>query len=130
MQSTPKLYSEDQQQSGPKDRPLPSLKRRPHFSNTYMSKREKNLGRKSRPGLKPRMTVLARASSNLTDLPIQSESEPISAMKAPRASRAGLSNAAPVIYFPGALIYFTGFNLNQNFKKTIFLNNNIFQFFS
>jgi hypothetical protein len=29
----------------------------------------------------------------------------------------GLSNAAPVIYFPGALIYSAGFNVNQNFKK-------------
>jgi hypothetical protein len=26
--------------------------------------------------------------------------------------RAGLSNAAPVIYFPGALIYSAGFNVN------------------
>jgi hypothetical protein len=31
--------------------------------------------------------------------------------------KAGLSNAAPVIYFPGALIYSPGFNVNQNFKK-------------
>jgi hypothetical protein len=31
--------------------------------------------------------------------------------------RAGLSNAAPMIYFPGALIYSAGFNVNQNFKK-------------
>jgi hypothetical protein len=31
--------------------------------------------------------------------------------------RAGLSNAAPVIYFPGALIYSASFNVNQNFKK-------------
>jgi hypothetical protein len=29
----------------------------------------------------------------------------------------GLSNAAPVIYFPGALIYSAGFNVNQNFKQ-------------
>jgi hypothetical protein len=32
-------------------------------------------------------------------------------------SRAVLSNAAPVIYFPGALIYSAGFNVNQNLKK-------------
>jgi hypothetical protein len=44
--------------------------------------------------------------------------------------RTGLSNAAPVIYFPDALIYSAGFNVNQNFKKKIFLNNNMFQFFS
>jgi hypothetical protein len=43
---------------------------------------------------------------------------------------AGLSNAAPVIYFPGALIYSVGFNVNQNVKKKIFLNNSMFQFFS
>jgi hypothetical protein len=48
----------------------------------------------------------------------------------------GLSNVAPasamalVIYFPGALIYSAGFNINQNFKKKIFLNNSMFQFFS
>jgi hypothetical protein len=47
----------------------------------------------------------------------------------------GLSNAAPagaiapLIYFPGALIYSAGFNVNQNFKKKIFLNNSMFQFF-
>jgi hypothetical protein len=41
---------------------------------------------------------------------------------------AGLSNAAPVIYFPGALIYSAGFNVNQNFKKNIFLNNSMFQY--
>jgi hypothetical protein len=33
---------------------------------------------------------------------------------------AGLSNVAPVIYFPGALIYSAGFNVNQNFKKKYF----------
>jgi hypothetical protein len=44
--------------------------------------------------------------------------------------RTGLSNTAPVIYFPGALIYSAGFNVNQNFKKKIFLNNSMFQFFS
>jgi hypothetical protein len=32
-------------------------------------------------------------------------------------SRAGLSNAAPVIYYPGALIYSASFNVNQNIKK-------------
>jgi hypothetical protein len=38
-------------------------------------------------------------------------------------SKAGLSNAAPAgvmapeIYFPGALIYSAGFNVNQNLKK-------------
>jgi hypothetical protein len=42
----------------------------------------------------------------------------------------GLSNAAPVIYFPGALFYSAGFNVNQNFKEKIFLNNSMFQFFS
>jgi hypothetical protein len=43
----------------------------------------------------------------------------------------GLSNAAPVIYFPGALFYSAGFNVNQNFKKKIlvFVNNSMFQFF-
>jgi hypothetical protein len=41
-----------------------------------------------------------------------------------------LSNAAPVIYFPGALIYSAGFNVNQNFKEQIFLNNSMFKFFS
>jgi hypothetical protein len=44
-------------------------------------------------------------------------------------SRAGLSNSAPVAYFPGALIYSAGFNVNQNFKKKIFLNNSMFQFY-
>jgi hypothetical protein len=50
--------------------------------------------------------------------------------------KAGLSNAAPagpmapVIYFPGTLIYSAGFNVNQNVKKKIFLNNTMFQFFS
>jgi hypothetical protein len=39
----------------------------------------------------------------------------------------GLSNAAPVICFPGALIYS---DVNLNFKKQIFLNNRMFQFFS
>jgi hypothetical protein len=40
----------------------------------------------------------------------------------PRAGRsvesckAGLSNAAAVIYFPGALIYSAGLNVNQNFR--------------
>jgi hypothetical protein len=49
--------------------------------------------------------------------------------------KAGLSNAAPagamapVIYFPGALIYSAGFNVNQNFKKKIFVNNICFNFF-
>jgi hypothetical protein len=47
-----------------------------------------------------------------------------------RADGPGLSNAAPVIYFPGALFYSVGFNVNQNFKKIIFLNNSTFQFFS
>jgi hypothetical protein len=51
-----------------KDRPLPSCRRIPHFSNMYMSRR-KNLGQKSRRDLKQRMTVLARVSSNLTDRP-------------------------------------------------------------
>jgi hypothetical protein len=40
------------------------------------------------------------------------------------------SQMAPVIYFPGALIYSAGFNVNQNVKKKIFLNKNMFQFFS
>jgi hypothetical protein len=39
--------------------------------------------------------------------------------------RPGLSNAAPVIYFPGALIYSAGFKVNQNLKKKIFLNNSV-----
>jgi hypothetical protein len=43
--------------------------------------------------------------------------------------RAGLSNAAPVICFPGALFYSAGFNVNQNFKEKIFLNNSMFRFF-
>jgi hypothetical protein len=42
----------------------------------------------------------------------------------------GLSNVAPVIYFSGALIYSAGFNVNQNVKKKIFLNNIMFQIFS
>jgi hypothetical protein len=42
----------------------------------------------------------------------------------------GLSNAAPVIYFSGALIYSAGFNVIQNFKEKIFLNNSMFQVFS
>jgi hypothetical protein len=45
-------------------------------------------------------------------------------------SIAGLSNAAPVLYFPGALFYSAGFNVNQNFKEKLFLNNSMFQFFS
>jgi hypothetical protein len=39
-------------------------------------------------------------------------------------------NAAPVLYFRGALIYSAGFNVNQNAKKKIFLNSSMFQFFS
>jgi hypothetical protein len=35
-------------------------------------------------------------------------------------TRAGLSNAAPVIYFPGAPLYSAGFNINQNFRKKYF----------
>jgi hypothetical protein len=35
--------------------------------NTYMSRTENDLGHGSRGDLKPGMTVLARASSNLTD---------------------------------------------------------------
>jgi hypothetical protein len=46
------------------------------------------------------------------------------------SSEPGLSNAVPVIYFPGALIYSAGFNINQNLKKKIFLNNGMFEFFS
>jgi hypothetical protein len=51
-------------------------------------------------------------------------------------SKVGLSNAvpagamAPVIYFPGALFYSAGFNVNQNFKNKIFPNNSMFKFFS
>jgi hypothetical protein len=30
----------------------------------------------------------------------------------------------------GALFYSAGFNVNQNFKEKIFLNNSMFQFFS
>jgi hypothetical protein len=41
-----------------------------------------------------------------------------------------MSNAAPAIYFPGALFYSAGFNVNQNFKEKIFLNNSMFQYFS
>jgi hypothetical protein len=49
-------------------RPTPPLvEEEATFLNTYMSRREKNLGQKSRRDLKPRMTVLARASSTLTD---------------------------------------------------------------
>jgi hypothetical protein len=43
---------------------------------------------------------------------------------------AGLSNAAPVVCFPGALFYSASFNVNQNFKKKQFMNNSMFQFFS
>jgi hypothetical protein len=35
-------------------------------------------------------------------------------------STPGLSNAAPIIYFPGALLYSAGFNVNQNLKKKYF----------
>jgi hypothetical protein len=44
-------------------------------------------------------------------------------------SGAGLSNAAPVIYFPGALFYSAGFNVNQNFKKKYFWITARFSFF-
>jgi hypothetical protein len=50
--------------------------------------------------------------------------------------RTGLSKAepagamAPVMYFPGALIYSADFNVNQNFKEKIFLNNSMSAFFS
>jgi hypothetical protein len=47
-----------------------------------------------------------------------------------RSHTPGLSNVAPMIYFPGALIYSAGFNVNKNFEKKIFLNNSMFQFFS
>jgi hypothetical protein len=48
----------------------------------------------------------------------------------------GLSNTvpagaiAPVIYFPGALLYSASFSVNQNLKKKIFLNKSMFKFFS
>jgi hypothetical protein len=45
-------------------------------------------------------------------------------------STPGLTNAAPVIYFPAALFYSGGFNVNQNIRGKIFLNNSMFQFFS
>jgi hypothetical protein len=35
-------------------------------------------------------------------------------------SNAGLSNAASMLYFPGALLYSAGFNVNQNLKKKYF----------
>jgi hypothetical protein len=41
----------------------------------------------------------------------------------------GLSNAAPVISFFGALIFSAGFDVNQNVKKILFLNNSMFKFF-
>jgi hypothetical protein len=44
--------------------------------------------------------------------------------------RLGLSNAVPMIYFPGTLFYSAGFNVNQNFKEKMFLNNSMFQFVS
>jgi hypothetical protein len=47
----------------------------------------------------------------------------------PGNSMAGLFNAAPVIYFPGALFYSAGFNVNQDLKKKIFLNKSMFNFF-
>jgi hypothetical protein len=49
--------------------------------------------------------------------------------------RPGLSNAAPagamapVIYFPGALLYSAGLNVNQNFKEKYFLITVCFSFF-
>jgi hypothetical protein len=73
-----------------KDQPLPSSKWRPHFSNTYMSRREKKSWWKvsKRPEAKnecvgedqqqfkqlaespePRMTVLSKPSSNLPNQP-------------------------------------------------------------
>jgi hypothetical protein len=45
------------------------------------------------------------------------------------SSRPSLSNAAPVIDLPGPRIYSAGFNVNQKFKKKIFLNNSMFQLF-
>jgi hypothetical protein len=51
-------------------------------------------------------------------------------VRALRCSSAGLSNVVPAIYFPGALFYSAGFNVSQNFKKKIFLNNSMFKFFS
>jgi hypothetical protein len=56
-----------------KGRLLPSSKKRPNFSNMYMSRREKNLGHKSQRDLKPRMTVLASASNSLTDMTWESQ---------------------------------------------------------
>jgi hypothetical protein len=56
-----------------KDRLLPPSKRKPHFANTYMSRMKRNLGQKSRRDLKPRMTMLARTSSSLTDRPYFSQ---------------------------------------------------------
>jgi hypothetical protein len=44
-------------------------------------------------------------------------------------STTGLSNTASVIYFPGALIYSAGFNVNQNFKKDYFWITVCFNFF-
>jgi hypothetical protein len=44
----------------------------------------------------------------------------ISVLVLNKYSTSGLSNAAPVIYFPGALIYSAGFNVKPNFKKKYF----------
>jgi hypothetical protein len=61
--------------------------------------------------------------------PLPEPGSPVSISQQPGRSTPGLSNAAPVIYFPGALFYSAGFNVNQNFKEKIFLNNSMFQYF-
>jgi hypothetical protein len=55
--------------------------------------------------------------------------DPVWVLASSIGSGPGLSNAAPATYFPGALIYSAGFNVNQNFKKKIFLKNSMFHFF-
>jgi hypothetical protein len=61
---------------------------------------------------------------------LQKESSPIPPYISDLSSTAPVGAMAPVKYFPGTLIYSAGFNVNQNFKKKIFLNNSMFQFFS
>jgi hypothetical protein len=56
-----------------KDRHLLLTKRRSHFSNTYLSRRKKNFAQKCWWDLKPTMTVLVKASSNLTNWPTFSQ---------------------------------------------------------
>jgi hypothetical protein len=65
------------------------------------------------PGLEPKTDSLSRDTARGARITVSIAIQDCGF----ECSRSGLSNAAPVIYFPGALIYSAGFNVNQNVKK-------------